>query len=145
MIRDKMRRLRFAFGRFGVALRVARRQSTRRLVNAGMRCPECKGKGIVVNCELVEFIEEVSLPVYYAAAMLAHRADQQGAAEHLPASAWETVGLSDYEAKVFLEDIRDAWPVRECSLCSSHSHMHITEQAFEKAQGVAIATEQSST
>lgn len=145
VIRDGMQRLRFAYGRIGVALRIARRKATRRLVNGGMRCPECKGKGVVVNCEIVEFIEEVGLPVYYAATMLAHRADQHGGAESLPTEAWKTVGLSDYESKVFLEDMRNAWPVWECNLCSTASHAHITEQAFEKAQRVVIAAEQPST
>jgi hypothetical protein len=101
-----------------------------------MRCPECRGRGIVVNCELIEFIGEVGLPAYYAATTLAHRAGD--AAGRLPASAWKEVGLSDWQADAFLDVVLDAWPVWECNLCSTSSHLHITEQAFGKAQGVAI-------
>jgi hypothetical protein len=137
MIGNRMQRLLFTFGRFGMTLRAAWRRVVRKLVKAGLRCPECKGKGIVVNCELVEFVEEVGLPAYYAATMLAFRADEFDHAESLKLSAWEEVGLSNYQAQVFLEDMRDAWPVWECSLCSTSNHADITEQAFRKAQRTA--------
>lgn len=130
-----VRHIRFAWGRFSIAVHVICRRITRKLIRAGMRCPECRGKGFVVNCELVEFIEEVGLPTYYAAEMLAHQEERLGT--RLPASAWAEIGIPEHTAEFFVKDMRNAWPVWECSLCSSSSHADITERAFENAQRAA--------
>ncbi|MDF2757309.1 MAG: hypothetical protein K0S94_2904 [Nitrospira sp.] len=145
MTGSTLKRLRFAFGRFRLGLHVARSRVIRGLLKAGLRCPQCKGKGFVINCEIEGFIAEVGLPAYYAATMLAHRADQQGGAISIPLSAWGKVGLDNYHTTVFLGEIVDAWPVWECDLCSTTSHQHITERAFEKAQRVAIDAEKPPT
>lgn len=145
MTPNRIQRLRFACDRFGLALRIAQRRIMRRLVKHGVRCPECRGKGFVANCELTEFIEEVGLPVYYAATMLADREDQLGNGKRFPDSSWEGIGLTGYSLRFFVDDLRYAWPIWECSLCSTASHADITERAFEKTQRAAAAFDQPST